>query len=91
MHVRTTHAINTNAHHRSTHLLIHLCQVNIRILEPEESGASTASASSASRVVRIFGNNAQNVASARAEVEYVEEARPFPRGFGARKTRLSLG
>jgi hypothetical protein len=46
--------------------------VNIRILEPEESGATGATASG-SRVVRIFGNNAQNVASARAEVEYVEE------------------
>ncbi|CAL1155389.1 unnamed protein product [Cladocopium goreaui] len=50
--------------------------VNIRILEPEESGATgaTGATASGSRVVRIFGNNAQNVASARAEVEYVEEA-----------------
>ena len=50
-----------------------IIQVQIKILEPGEEGSQTAS--DHERVVRIFGNNADNVQNARTEVEYVEEVR----------------
>ena len=48
-----------------------IIQVQIKILEPGDEGSQTAS--DHERVVRIFGNNADNVQNARTEVEYVEE------------------
>eukprot|EP00438_Fugacium_kawagutii_P015043 Skav225176 [mRNA] locus=scaffold1095:361532:363368:- [translate_table: standard] len=46
----------------------------------------------ADRVVRIFGNSAMSVASARAEVEYVEEALPAaPRAMEDRRSCSNEG
>lgn len=58
-------------------------EVNIKILEEDgeksaekgEKGAEKGSASGP-RTIRIFGNSAESIAAARAEVEYVEEAMP---------------